>query len=264
MKSFANVKGHPVHPALIPFPFAFLPTAFAFDLGSQWLGRPGWAITGFHLLQLGILSGLVAALPGALDFLNRVPPASSGRRRALQHGLLNVGAIAVFVIVWGLRRDGSITAATLGLEFLAVATLIYSGSLGGTLVTRNMISVDHRHANAGKWSETRVTASAGRPVAIARADELKQDQMKLVIVNGRRLVLARTAGGFAAFDDHCTHRGGSLADGVCIGGTVQCLWHGSQFDCATGEVRSGPAKEKIHVYEVRQQQDDVLLVSPPE
>ncbi|NUR53435.1 MAG: Rieske 2Fe-2S domain-containing protein [Acidobacteria bacterium] len=263
MKSFANVKGHPIHPALIPFPFAFLPTALLFDAGSRWLARPAWAITGFHLLQLGILSGLVAAVPGALDFLQRVPPASSGRSRALRHGLLNVAAIAVFAIVWSLRRDDRVTGATLALELLAVAVLLYSGSLGGTLVTRNLISVDHRHANAGRWRETRITAPAGTPVAIARADELERDQMKLVIVNGHRLVLARTGNGYAAFDDGCTHRGGSLADGVCIDGAVQCLWHGSQFDCATGEVRSGPAKKKIRTYEVKQQKDEVLLVSPP-
>ena len=68
MKSFVQVIGHPVHPALIPFPFAFLPGALLFDLGSQWLARPPWAITGFHLLQLGILAGLHAARPAGGRF----------------------------------------------------------------------------------------------------------------------------------------------------------------------------------------------------
>jgi nitrite reductase/ring-hydroxylating ferredoxin subunit len=88
--------------------------------------------------------------------------------------------------------------------------------------------------------------------------------MKLLIVNGRRIVLAKTARGFTAFDDRCTHRGGSLADGACVGGVVQCLWHGSQFDTTTGQVKCGPARERIGVYEVRQQRGDVVLVSSPE
>jgi nitrite reductase/ring-hydroxylating ferredoxin subunit/uncharacterized membrane protein len=264
MKSFVHVKGHPVHPALIPLPFAFLPGALLFDAGSVSLARPLWAITGFHLLQLGILAGLIAAVPGAIDFFRRVPPNSTGRKRALRHGVLNVMAIAIFVIVYALRRDGDVTLATLGLELLGVLTLFYSGWLGGTLVTRNMISVDHRHANAGKWREERFSAPPGQPLVVGHADDLKEDQMKLLIVNGQRIVLARFNRGFAAFDDGCTHRGGSLADGVCIGGTVQCLWHGSQFDCTTGEVRCGPAKKKLRVYEVKQRQGDVLLVSPPE
>jgi len=263
MKSFAQFLGHPVHPALIPFPFAFLPGALLFDLGTLWLARPAWAATGFHLLQLGILAGVVAAIPGAADFYKRLPPKSSGRRRALRHGVLNVAAIAIFVIVYTLRKNGAVTSTTLGLECFAVLTLIYSGTLGGTLVTRNLISVDHRHAAAGKWREQRFSAPAGQPLVVGHADDLKEDQMKLLIVNGQRIVLARLKRGLAAFDDACTHRGGSLADGVCIGGTVQCLWHGSQFDCATGDVRCGPARKKLRVYEVKQHQGDVLLVSPP-
>ncbi|PYR87807.1 MAG: hypothetical protein DMF84_30625 [Acidobacteria bacterium] len=263
MKSFVHVKGHPVHPALIPFPFAFLPGALLFDVGSLWLARPLWAITGYHLLQLGILAGLAAAVPGALDFFRRVPPNSSGRNRALRHGVLNVAAIAMFVIVCALRRNGFVTPTTLALELLGVLTLFYSGSLGGVLVTRNLISVDHRHANAGKWREERFSGPPGQPLVVGHADDLKEDQMKLLIVNGQRIVLARLKRGFAAFDDGCTHRGGSLADGVCIAGCVQCLWHGSQFDCTTGEVRNGPAKKKLRVYEVKQYQGDVLLVSPP-
>ena len=65
---------------------------------------------------------------------------------------------------------------------------------------------------------------------------------------GRRLVLARTEEGFAAFDDHCTHRGGSLADGALICGTVQCPWHGSQSDVHNGDVKAGPAEEPIGTY----------------
>ena len=252
MKSYVHVQGHPVHPAIIPFPFAFLSGALLFDAGSSWLGRPLWAVTGIHLLQLGILSGLVAAIPGALDFLKRVPPNSSGRKRALRHGVLNVSAIALFVIVYGLRRSGAVTVTTLALELLAVLTLFYAGMLGGTLVTRNMISVDHRYANAGKWQEVEVSGAAGQPVVVADAGDLKESQMKLLRVNGARIVLARTAQGYTAFDDGCTHRGGSLAGGVLIGRTVQCLWHGSQFDAATGEVTCGPAKKRIRVYEVKE------------
>jgi nitrite reductase/ring-hydroxylating ferredoxin subunit len=50
---------------------------------------------------------------------------------------------------------------------------------------------------------------------------------------------------------------------VCIGDTVQCLWHGSRFDVKSGEVACGPAKKKIRAYEVRQKDGNVLLVSPP-
>ena len=67
---------------------------------------------------------------------------------------------------------------------------------------------------------------------------------------GRPLVVFRTGGRLVAFDDRCPHRGGSLADGAMICGTVQCPWHGSQFDVHTGEVKCGPAQEKIVTYAI--------------
>ena len=33
-------------------------------------------------------------------------------------------------------------------------------------------------------------------------------------------------------------------------GTVQCPWHGSQFDVHTGEVMAGPAEKDIETYDV--------------
>jgi uncharacterized membrane protein/nitrite reductase/ring-hydroxylating ferredoxin subunit len=263
MKSYASFKGHPIHPALIPFPFAFLIGALLFDAAGWWFDRPTWTYGGYHLVELGLLAGIVAAVPGALDFLMRVPPRSSGRVRARNHGIANACALVFFAAAWWLRRRHGLTPTSLGLEALGAATLVYSGWLGGILVARNLISVDHRHANAGKWSEARFTTGGGAPLVVAKANELQVGQMKLLVINGQRIALARTDSGFAAFDDRCTHRGGSLADGVCIGNAVQCLWHGSRFDVVTGEVRCGPAKQGIRVHEVRQQQADIVLVSAP-
>jgi nitrite reductase/ring-hydroxylating ferredoxin subunit len=50
-----------------------------------------------------------------------------------------------------------------------------------------------------------------------------------------------------------------LADGVLICGTVQCPWHGSQFDTGTGQVAAGPAKKKIGVYQVREKNGELTI-----
>ena len=63
-----------------------------------------------------------------------------------------------------------------------------------------------------------------------------------------------------AFDDRCTHRGGSLAGGAMICGTVQCPWHGSQFDVLSGHVKAGPAKEAIKVYKVEAEGGKVFII----
>jgi nitrite reductase/ring-hydroxylating ferredoxin subunit len=133
------------------------------------------------------------------------------------------------------------------------------GWLGGTLVYRNQIGVDHRYAEAGKWNELSMHGDAGHWIPVARVGELKPNQMKLVHINDQRVVVACHEHGFTAFDDRCTHRGGSLADGVLIAGTVQCPWHGSQFDAHTGQCVGGPATQNIHCWDVRTENGQVLL-----
>lgn len=51
-----------------------------------------------------------------------------------------------------------------------------------------------------------------------------------VRVLGHDLVLWRGAGGVAAFDDRCPHRGAALSLGRVVGGQLQCAYHGWRFD----------------------------------
>jgi uncharacterized membrane protein/nitrite reductase/ring-hydroxylating ferredoxin subunit len=250
MRSKAHFKGHPIHPMLIPFPIAFLSGALAFDLVGRALGRPALWQTGAYLAIAGIATALLAAVPGVVDYLYAVPPASSGKKRATKHALVNVSSLVLFGAAWVVRgrADAEPSLVVLLLEAAGAGLLVVGGWLGGTLAYRNLVGVDHRYAQAGKWKDESVAGKPGEWAAVAEAEELKVDQMKLLRVGGRRVVLARTPGGYAAFDDRCSHRGGSLAGGVMVCGTVQCLWHGSQFDAKTGQVRGGPAEEQIPVY----------------
>lgn len=260
MRSAAHFRGHPIHPMLIPFPFAFLTGAFLFDIAGRATGHATWWSTGRYLAILGIMAALLAAVPGFVDYLRTVPPKSSGKRRATAHMLLNLSVVALFIVATWLR-SGSVgpEMPVLVLEGLAVAMLFVAGWQGGVLVSRNQISVDHRYARAGRWKEANVKGESGQPVVVAVSDELDVDQMKLLRVNGRRIVLARTEEGYVAFDDRCTHRGGSLAGGVMIGGVVQCPWHGSQFDCRRGAVKAGPAEDPIGTYPVSESGGKVRL-----
>jgi nitrite reductase/ring-hydroxylating ferredoxin subunit/uncharacterized membrane protein len=260
MQSRASIKGHPIHPMLIPFPLAFLAGGFLFDLaGVALLRAPLWSV-GYYLTIAGVGTALLAALPGFVDYFFTVPPGSSGKARATRHMLAMLTVVALFAVAW-LLRGGSAEApgtASLVLEGGGALLLGIGGWMGGTLVSRNMISVDHRYANMGRWSEASYPAEKG-PVVVAGKDELEVNQMKLLHVGGRRIVLGRTEDGYVAFDDGCTHRGGSLAGGVMICGTVQCLWHGSQFDVATGKVKAGPAKQGIKTYRVETSGADIVL-----
>ena len=259
MKSKASVKSHPIHPILIAFPVAFFTGALLFDVLSLILANGDLWQVGYYLLIAGVIGALLAAVPGFVDYAYTVPPKSSAFKRATQHMVLNLIHVAIFFSAWWLRREGNVSGFVIvGMEAVGVGVMMVAGWLGGTLVYRNQIGVDPRYAHAGKWKEEYVDENK-KPIKAARTDELKVNQMKLLHVGAKRVVIARTENGLVAFDDRCTHRGGSLAGGAMICGTVQCPWHGSQFDVKTGNVKAGPARERIPVYNLSERNGLVYL-----
>jgi nitrite reductase/ring-hydroxylating ferredoxin subunit/uncharacterized membrane protein len=268
MRSSAHVQGHPIHPMLIPFPFAYLFGSAVVDAWARGTDRPSLFRTGRHLNTMGLVTALAAAVPGLIDYAFAVPPNSSGRTRATNHMMANLAALALFAAARTGRDRTDVDAAppwwSVAAELAAAGALTAGGWMGGTLVTRNQISIDHRYADAGKWrvEPQPKLADAGGRIDAGAADALRVDQMKLLRVGARRIVLARTERGFVAFDDRCTHKGGPLSDGALACGTVQCPWHGSQFDVHSGDVRHGPAKDGIATYEVEERDARVWINLP--
>ena len=261
MKSKANFKGHPLHPILVSFPIAFFIGTLGFDVLGLVYTKNEFHNTAFYLEIAGIGFALLAAIPGIIDYVFIVPPKSSAKKRATKHALMNLFMLIIFGSALVLRLQENISYKLIaGLEMGGIVFLSISGWLGGTLVYRNQIGVDIRYAYAGKWKEEYINTTE-EEITVASTSELKTNQMKLIHVNGKRIVIAKTEKGYAAFDDHCTHRGGSLAGGAMIGGTVQCPWHGSQFDVHTGNVTAGPAKANIKTYMVKEVAGKVILIN---
>jgi uncharacterized membrane protein len=103
MRSRASIRGHPIHPALIVFPFAFLVGALAFDAAGVVMDRPAFWTTGAYLALAGVGAALLAAIPGFIDYFFTVPPRSSAKVRATKHMLLNLSAVGGLRI--GLRPE---------------------------------------------------------------------------------------------------------------------------------------------------------------
>jgi len=261
MRSTAHVKGHPIHPMLVPFPFAYLLGSAMIDVWARSTGRRRWFRTADHMSKLGLASALMAAVPGLVDYVFTVPPRSSARDRATKHMFANLSAVGLFAAARLGRRnsDAPPRAWAMTAEACAAGLLAAGGWMGGTLVSRNQISVDHRYADAGKWRVENLPLPESGEVDVAAGDELKVDQMKLLRLGDLRIVLGRTENGYVAFDDRCTHKGGPLSDGVLACDTVQCPWHGSQFDVRSGAVLHGPATEGIRTYQVDEKNGRVLL-----
>lgn len=77
---------------------------------------------------------------------------------------------------------------------------------------------------------------------------------------GEAICLANVKGRVSALVDCCTHAEFPLSDGVLhADGTVECVWHGARFDCATGAACKGPAVDAVVTHEVRVESGKILV-----
>ena len=96
-------------------------------------------------------------------------------------------------------------------------------------------------------------------IRVAVTKDIQPSQMKEVEVAGEKVCVINVDGKFYAIDNVCTHEGGPLAEGTLEGYEVECPWHGSRFDVRTGEVINPPAETPEPVYEVKVEDNNILV-----
>ncbi len=83
-------------------------------------------------------------------------------------------------------------------------------------------------------------------------------------LDGKPIVVVRTADGLRAVGGRCTHYGGPLGDGLCDGERLHCPWHHAAFDVTTGEAVAAPALDPIPVYAATRSDGRVYVTGPVE
>lgn len=141
--SRAAIKGHPIHPMLIPLPIGLVIAALGADLGYWLEGSRAWALAGLWLVGGGLISGLFAAVAGFVDFISIRQIRE--HRVALLHGIGNAVVLVLLLISFLLRLpDVEDAVLPWGLVFTALSTAIlgYTGWLGGDLSYKHMFGVN--------------------------------------------------------------------------------------------------------------------------
>jgi uncharacterized membrane protein len=147
MDSRIKLLGHAVHPMLIVIPLGVLATSFVFDIVRLLTNRPIFSEIAFWDIAVGVIGGLLAALPGFLDWL-ALPGGTRAKSVGMYHGVGNVTVVTLFVISWLLRLGQPREPGTLPviLSLIGVLLALVTGWLGGELVERLRVSV---HDGAG-------------------------------------------------------------------------------------------------------------------
>lgn len=169
MQSTAQISGHPIHPMLIPYPFALLSSALVFDLGARITGRESWSQTAQHLTTAGLGSAVVAAVPGIVDYVGTVPRQTSASRTATKHALSNLSALTCFALARSTRRyGGRLPNSGLALALMGMGLLTVGGLLGSSLVYHERIGVTDEDAPQLPAARDTMPAPSGLSSAAGR------------------------------------------------------------------------------------------------
>lgn len=223
--------GHPLHALLTDVPIGALTLVIVLDL----VGQP---LAADVALLIGVLAMVAAALAGFADYSTTDGRA---RVRATVHSSLMLIALLVYLVSLALRAGGPTNRALpVALSIVAYLILAAGAFVGGDVVyiLGNMVD---RHA----W---RPLGATWQPLEVG---DIPEGVLVKAKVGAQALVLVRTGETILALHDQCSHAGGPLNEGTIVDGCVECPWHGSRFELATGRRRRGPTVYDQPSYEVR-------------
>jgi nitrite reductase/ring-hydroxylating ferredoxin subunit/uncharacterized membrane protein len=212
--------GHPLHPVLTDIPVGAWTAAVILDLVDE---REGADLA----VTVGLAGAIGSAVTGLTDWQ---ATDGSARRIGLVHGLLNIAATALFGVSLAKRNRRDRSAART-LAAIGYAVALTSAYLGGHLVFRKQIGVNHAIGNTPPEDWTPVLDD----------NELSDGEPRRIDAGGARVLLVRRGGEIYAIGEVCSHLGGPLAEGELQGEVIQGPWHGSRFCVRDGSVVDGPA-----------------------
>jgi nitrite reductase/ring-hydroxylating ferredoxin subunit/uncharacterized membrane protein len=241
--------GHPLHPVLTDIPIGAWTVTALLDTLEMMTGRQDFTPGADAALGLGVVGALGSAVTGLADWQYTV---DMPRRTGLIHALLNASATALYATSWLLRRAGKRGAGHVT-ALLGFGLVTAGGYLGGDLVFRDRLTVDHAPEQTPPDTFTPVLADA----------ELPEGGTRRVQAGDVQVMLARQGGQIYALAESCSHLGGPLSEGTLEGNSVICPWHGSRFNLSDGSIVHGPATCPQPHYETRVRDGQIEMRNLP-
>lgn len=143
MESRFRVLGHGAHPIMIVFPLGLLTTSVIFDIVNLIWPDAQFTIAAYWMIVGGLIGGVVAAVPGLVDWL-AIPQQTRAKRIGLYHAVGNDIVLILFAVSWWWRRSAPNHAPdrlALALSIIALLLSLVTGWLGGELVERLGVAV---------------------------------------------------------------------------------------------------------------------------
>ncbi len=96
-------------------------------------------------------------------------------------------------------------------------------------------------------------------VKLASKNDIKPNNMVGLEIADKKILLANINGNYYAIGNVCAHQGCKLSKGELQVETVVCPCHGSIYDLKTGNFIKGPTVKPEPKYELKVENDDILI-----
>jgi nitrite reductase/ring-hydroxylating ferredoxin subunit/uncharacterized membrane protein len=240
--------GEPLHAALTDVPIGAWTAAMVFDALEMINSRHEFAVAADTSVVIGLAGAASAAITGVTDWSDVDPPA---RRLGLIHGLLNVGATALFATSLIMRKKRARNQGR-GFAALGYALMTFSAHLGGKMVYEHRVGVDR---TAGETFPENFTA-------VLPESNLPDNTPTRAMYQGVPILLVRRGERLFAMAETCSHFSGPLSEGKLDGDSIVCPYHASRFSLEDGRVLNGPAVHPQPCLEVRAREGQIEVRRP--
>ena len=240
--------GEPLHVVLTDVPIGAWTVAMVFDALEMINSRYEFALAADTSIAIGLAGAAGAAITGVTDWSDVDPPA---RRLGLIHGLLNIGATALFATSLILRKRKARSEGR-GFAALGYALMSFSAHLGGKMVYEHRVGVDR---TAGEIFPENFTA-------VLPESKLPDNTPTRAMHQGVPILLVRRGERLFAMAETCSHFSGPLSEGKLDGDSIVCPYHSSRFALTDGRVLDGPAVHPQPCLEVRARDGQIEVRRP--
>lgn len=148
MYSKVKVAGHPIHPMLVAFPITFyVLTLVGFVVFKAVSPDIFWYKLGYFSNYAAIVTALIAAVPGFIDWAIGIPNQTAAKKRGLIHMSLNLITLALFIgnafLLEGTWDTGQASLGTsIFLTAIGCLLLLGVGWYGWEMISKDKVGVD--------------------------------------------------------------------------------------------------------------------------
>lgn len=146
MQSKIKILGHPLHPMLVPFPIAFYTATMLCCFVYERTDNTFWFRVAFVANCAAVITALIAALPGLIDWLS-IPQVADAKNTGFKHLVANVFCIGLFtasgiVMYTNFRYAHPPIQTNIFLASFGFLVMLYAGFKGWRLVQTHHVGID--------------------------------------------------------------------------------------------------------------------------